>query len=201
MAEAPADAASAGSGGGGGLFGIAGEIGKAFFGTAGAIYGGKAQQNMYNYQAQVARQEAEIARQKANRDIMAGEVRAQRSGLISAAAISRQNVREGAGNVSMTGPSATGVRMSQVAEGQEAQRIDRTNAAEMAYGEQVKAAGYEATAGMAETAAKTAKGAMWINIGSSIVGGAAGVADKWQAASLYGGGPSSIQDESNPYTG
>jgi hypothetical protein len=182
-----ANVSSAGGGGGGGSgsFGTGGSIAGTALSVMGQIYGGKAQQNMYNYQAQVKRQEAEIARQKAHRDIMAGEVRAQQAGLVGAANISRQNVREAAGNVSLTGASATGIRMSQLGETQETERIARTNAAEMAYGQDVKAAGYEAEAGQYTTAAQTAKQAMVWDVAASVVGGATNVADKWQQASMY----------------
>ena len=152
----------------------------------GSMYGGKAQKQMYDYQAATLQAQAAAATQVANKlDIPAGEVRAQQAGMVGRAAVGRTLVRAGAGNVSTTMGSTAGVVRSQEAIAMQNEGIERANAARAAYGEEFRAAQMTSQAGVDIFAGKTAQTASYIDMASSIVGGASGVADKWYAGSLY----------------
>jgi hypothetical protein len=177
----------------------------------GAYQGGQAQKAYYNYQAGVQQQLAGIARLKGARDIMAGDVEAQKYGIRTAQITGGTIARAGAGNVSTTGGSVAALLQSQRATGLEEQQIARQTAGERAYGEYVEAAAKTASAGalgmagqQAATAGEiSAVGDVISGIGSaasmglqgakfsSIAGGSPPVSSKWYEGSdlMTGTGP------------
>jgi hypothetical protein len=144
----------------------------------GAYQGGQAQKAYYNYQANVQRQLAGIATQKAGRDIMAGEQEAQKYGIQTAQVLGGTTARAGAGNVLTTGGSTVAVLQSQRAAGLEEQATARQTAGERAYGEYVEAAAKRAGGGALDVAGQQAETA-------GIIGGIGkGVATVGQVAGM-----------------
>jgi hypothetical protein len=158
-------------------------------GAATSAYGqyesGQAAKDMYNYRADVARKQAGIADRLAQGYIIpAGELNAQRVALNARANMGRTNVRAGAGNVQVgnIGPttgSTAAVYMSQLATGRTEQGIQRSEAGRMAFGEEVKASGLEATAGIDVTAGAQSYMAGVTSAVGTAISGAGSVAGKW----------------------
>lgn len=189
MSEAP-------SGGGSSVAGFG--TGMSLLGTAVTAFGdwfsGEAQANFYNYQRGVALANAQIARQDAIYATQVGEVEAQQSGMRTRAQVGATRVGFGAGNISSASGSPAAVLKSEVAIGQANEATLRANAAKRAYGFDVAAAEDVAQAGAYEAAAKTARTASYINIASTIIGGAGQVSTNYLKGQQYGVG-------SQPYSG
>lgn len=149
----------------------------------GAIRGGIAQQNMYNYQAAVARINEEHVRQ-------VGEREAAMSGMRTQAEVGNIKAAQGASNLDVNRGSALAVQKSQLALGYLDENTIRSNAAWRAFG-------YETQAQLDTTAGKEAKTSGMISGISSILGGAGSVAGKWvQWGSMSGSNPVDIYGNS-----
>jgi len=158
-------------------------------------YGGQFQKAMYNYQAGVQRAMAGIADKMAQWDISAGAIKQQQADLVARAAIGREAVHFAAGNIG--GRTPMDVRGSQEALALENRRIIGADAAHAAYGEEVKAAGYTAQAGVDVVAGQQAAYAGDISAIGSIVSGAGSVAGKWyDVSSLQGPTTAGINPDS-----
>ena len=168
----------------------AGGQGSSVLGTAIKAYGdwfsGQATSNMYNYQAGIARANAMLAKQDAIYARSVGEVEAQQSGMRTRAQVGATRAGYGAGNISSASGSAAAVLKSETAIGQANEATIRANAAKRAYGFQVAAAEDVAQAGAFETAASTAKTASYINMASTIIGGAGQVSTQYLQARQQG---------------
>jgi len=145
----------------------------------GAYTGGRGQQAYYNYQANVQRNLARIANLKAGRDIMAGEVEAQKYGIQTAQTLGGTIARAGAGNISASAGSTAQVLQSQRAAGLEEQQVARQTAAERAYGMRVEAEAKTASAGALDVAGEQAAKAGQIAMLGDIASTAGSVAGKW----------------------
>lgn len=183
-----AAAAAAGGGAASGLAtaGIGATLAGGFMSAIGDIFGGKAQQSMYNYQAGVALQRAKVAEQNANFAIVSGETQAYKAGTQTGQAVGAQKAGQGAGNINVAGGSAAAVRASQTKAGQITEADIRTDAARRAYGQQVAAAEDVAQAGAYTAAGKTSRTASEFGAGASILGAIGSVGSKWQQASMAG---------------
>ena len=122
----------------------------------GAYTGGQATKQYYDLLARNETTQANIARLKAGRDIMAGDVEAQKYGIATAQRLGGTIASAGARNISPTTGSTAQVYMSQRAAGLEEQQIARQTAAERAYGENVEAAAKVASAGAEQFAGQQA---------------------------------------------
>ena len=141
-------------------------------GMFGSLLGGKTQQAMYNYQAGIAKINAQYIRQ-------AGEVEAQQSGMRTRAEIGQTKAIEGASNLDVNKGSAPLVRTSEAKIGQENMAIIRSNAAHRAFGQDVQAS-------IDVSAGKNAVVAGEIGAASSILGAASSVSSKWMQGNQIG---------------
>lgn len=161
--------------------------GGAIMGAVGKEAQGQSEAQMYNYQAGVARVNAQIADQDANYTLQAGGVQSQQAGMRERATIGATRAGFGASNVS--GGSKNAVVSSEIEVGQQNQGIIAANAAKRAYGFEVGAASDTATAGALDFSASNAKTAGDIGAVSSILGGVSSVSSKWlQMGPAFGGG-------------
>jgi len=162
----------------------------------GAYQSGQAQKAYYNYQAGVQQQLAQVARLKANRDIMAGEQEAQKYGIQTSQQVGGIRARAAAGGIGVDTGSTAEVQASQLAVGGEEQKSARQTAAERAYGENVEAAAKTASAGAMEFAGSQAATAGDISAFGDVVGTAGKMAslglDYSKYSSVAGGGSSSV---------
>ena len=155
----------------------------------GQYQAGQATAAGFRYQADVNQKLAQIATQNANYDIAAGGIKAQQAGLVSGAAAGRIQAEAGAHNLAPTVGSTARTYMSQLAIGQENERILTADAAHAAYGEQVQAAEKIAGAGADVVAARTTTQAIVPEVAGTIATGAGSVASKWYQMGQYQGGP------------
>jgi hypothetical protein len=152
----------------------------------GAFAGGQSQAAFYNYQAGVAKTNATIAQQNANYAVYAGEVRAQQSGMKTAAEIGTTKAMQGAGGLDVSSGSNVDVRTSELEVGQENQALIRSNAAKTAFGYEVEESQFTAQAGADLAAGRQAKTAGDIGAIGSLIGGAGSVASKWSDSQRAG---------------
>lgn len=147
---------------------------------------GKAQSNLFNYQAGIARANAILAKQDAAYATQIGEVEAQQSGMRTRAQIGATRAGYGAGNISTASGSPAKVLASETTIGQANEATIRGSAAKRAYGFNVAAAEDVAQAGAFDVAATTARQASYLNIASTIIGGAGQVSGQYLTARQQG---------------
>lgn len=162
--------------------------GGAIISGIGSTFAGKAQANMYGYQAGLAQQNALLAKQDANYATETGEVEAQQAGMKGRAQVGQTRAAFGASNVS--GGSQDRVLASETDITQDNEALIRANAAKRAFGFNVQAAKDTAQSSVYRTAAETSETSGEIGMLSSIIGGAGNVASKWMQYKQYYG-PSS----------
>jgi hypothetical protein len=156
------------------------------FSMFGAAQSGAGQEAMYNYQAGVAKINAQIAQQNADYATAAGEVSAQTSGMGTRAQIGTEKTQQSASGLDVNSGSAVDVRASTAELGQHDEATIRANAARTAYGYQTQKTGFLASAAMDSMAASNTHTATDFAIGSSLLGGATSVSDKWMKFSNAG---------------
>jgi hypothetical protein len=168
---------------------IAGGAVKAF----GDLFGGAAQKSMYQYQAGLARMNAQITAQNANYAIQKGEVQAETSGMKTAEQIGSIKAAQAASGLDVNKGSPVSVRTSQQEVGNYDQALLRANAAKAAYGYRVQGLTDQEQARIDEFAGQNAMTAGKIGATASILGTVGSVAGKWtagQSAGLVGGSAS-----------
>ena len=154
--------------------------------AVGSIFGGMANQGMYNYQAQVAQMNAQIAKQNAAYEGALGEVQAQQQGMKTRAVISQTRATQGASGLDVNTGSSASVRSSELQLGQYDQAIIRSNAARRAYGFEVEAAGDIAQAGAYRAAGANSMTAGLLGAFTSILGAGGSFSSKWQQGKTSG---------------
>lgn len=158
----------------------------------GAYEQGQSQQEMYNYQAGVARLNTQIADQNATYATQIGEDQATRAGLQGAQRMGQIKAAQGASGLDVNSGSAVQVRASQ----KEASSLDvasiRSNAAKTAYNYQVQGVQFTAQGQMDTVAGENARTSGMINAGSSLIGAASSVSQQWLRGQQLGmwGSPS-----------
>lgn len=145
----------------------------------GAYQGGKAQQSMFNYQSRVAQINAQNAQTQANVEQQTGDIRAQQSGLRTAQRVGLTRAGMAAGGLDLGSGSAKSVVGSEEEVGQFEQASIRNDAARRAFGYQTAAFGDISQANVDIAAGQGARQAADINVGTSVLGAATSVADKW----------------------
>src|SRR6201999_2427854 len=85
------------------------------------------------YQAQVAANNAAIAKQQSKLDIQSGEITAQEQGLKTRAAVGQEKAAQGASGIDVNTGSAVDVRAGTAEMGMVDSLADRSNAAKKAY--------------------------------------------------------------------
>ena len=148
--------------------------------------GGEAQKQMYDYQAGVAKLNAEISRQNETYATQVGEIQATQAGLQGAQRMGKIRAAQGASGLDVNSGSNKQVQDSQV----EITKFDaaaiRSNAARTAYTYANQAVGFGAQANMDTVAGKNARMAGLIGVGSSLVGAAASVSSEWLRGNQLG---------------
>jgi hypothetical protein len=154
--------------------------------AGGAIFKGMSQASMYGYQANIARMNADIARQNAVYESNLGEVQAQQQGMKTRAVIGQTKATQGASGLDLNSGSAVEVRASEAELGAEDQATIRSNAARRAYGFQVEAAQDTAQASLLDKASSNAEIGGFIDAGTSILGGGGSLSSRWLKANQIG---------------
>ncbi len=160
----------------------------------GAEKSGASQQQMYNYQAQVAQINANIDRQNAEYALNQGEQQAEKFGLQAGQQRGQIIAAQGASNIAIgAGSSADVVRSQDLLTRMDLTQI-RSNAAKTAYDFNVKATMDTNQATLDTMAGQNAKIAGDINAASSILGTVGSVSSKWlqgRQSGVWGGTSSS----------
>lgn len=154
---------------------------------------GESQSQMYNYQAQVARINAQIDRQNSDWAQHKGDVEGQQYGMKAGQQFGQIRAAQGASGLDVNSGSAKEVQQSQrtITHMDEAQIRD--NAGKVAYDYRAKATQDENQAGLYSKAASDAESAGKLKAIGSLIGTAGSVSTKWMQGSqmgLWGGGGS-----------
>ena len=140
---------------------------------------GAAQSAAYTYQAGIAQINAQIAAHNAKYAYAVGEQKAQAAGMQTRAVIGQTKAQQGASGLDVNVGSAVDVRASEADLGAENVGVIRNDAARTAYGYEVDEQQQLMQSALDQFAAKNVKTASYIGAGSSILGGASSVSDKW----------------------
>jgi len=162
-----------------GVIGMGASLIGGFMQAGAASAAGKAQQQMYQYQAQVARINADIDQQNARYAMGQGEVQAYQYGLKAAQQAGEIKVGQAASGLDVNSGSAVDVQRSQHNLALTDQAQIRANALKNAYDYRVKAAMDLNQANLDVMAGENAKKAGDNQAMASIIGAVGGVADKW----------------------
>jgi hypothetical protein len=171
---------------GAGLAGVTGAIG--------AINSASAQKENAEYQAQVAANNQQIAKNDAGQAEAAGEAATEQAGLKARAQVGAIKAAQAASNIDVNSGSAVDVRSSAAELDQLSQLQIRGNAQRQAYGYQTQAAGFGSQEVLDKSLAAQAPTAGAISAAGSLLSGATGVANqysKWKSvagSSSPGGG-------------
>lgn len=181
------------------LFGDIG-MGTTFLGgitsAIGAFVGGEAQQQMYNYQAGIAKLNAQIAQQNATYATQVGEIQATQAGLQGGQRLGQIKAAQGASGLDVNSGSAKQVQSSQQLITASDTAAIRSNAARTAYNYANQAVGFTAQANLDTVAGQNARLSGLIGAGSSLLGAASSVSSQWlrgQQLGLWGSPDSTSQ--------
>lgn len=105
----------------------------------GSLFGGFSEAGRLNAQAEIARNNAQLARWNANQAMAAGEARAEQQGFRTRAQVGSIRARQAGAGIDPNSGSAADVRASAAALGTLDALTIRSNAARQAYGYEVKA--------------------------------------------------------------
>jgi hypothetical protein len=151
---------------------------------------GQAKSQAAMYQAQVAANNAAIARQNAVFEIQGGETEATNVGLRIRAAIGAEKARQGASGINVNKGTAVDVRAGTEELGMLDALTVRSNAARKAYGYQVSATSDVAQSGLLQMEGSQAQEAGDIGAAASLLSG----------ASTVGGNYMKLQNQQKPGT-
>jgi hypothetical protein len=152
----------------------------------GAEKAGQSQQQMFDYQAAVAKINSKIDLQNADYAVNQGEQQSTTYGLKEAQTFGQIRASEGASNLDVNSGSSTQVQSSERQIGAIDTTTIRSNAAKVAYDYDVKSTMDLNQATLDTMAGINAKTAGDINAASSIIGTAGSVATKWSSGSASG---------------
>lgn len=152
---------------------------------------GQSQSQMYNYQAQVSRINAQIDRQNSEWAQQKGDIEGRQYGMKAGQQFGQIRAAQGASGLDVNSGSAKEVQQSQrtITHMDEAQI--RENAGKTAYDYRFKQTQDENQAGLYDKAASDVKSAAHLKALGSIIGTAGSVSSKWMAGSqagMFGGG-------------
>ena len=180
-------------------------MGTSFLGSLTSVFGdleqGRAEKEMYDYQAGIARLNAQISQQNASIASETGEFNAMLSGLRGAAALGSMKAIQGSHGLDVRSGSASQVQQSQGLFNRLDQTVIRSDAAKTAFNYQTQASSQSAQAGADTIAGKNAATAATIKADTSIIGGASSVDQQWlqgQKAGLWGNTSNQTFGGSNP---
>lgn len=155
-------------------------------GAYGAYQSGQSSKASYTYQAQVAKNNIEIAKRNADYARAAGESEAQIVGMKSRQQLGQTKASQASKGLDVNSGSNLAVRESMADVDSFEQMMIRSNAARSAYSSEVEAINQENQRNVDIMAGKQASKAGTINTFSSLVGGASSVSDKWLKFSTAG---------------
>lgn len=169
-----------------GAVGLGATVAGGLLGAVGAHKQGEAQQQMYNYRAQVARINAGINRQNAEWARDKGEREAEQYGMKAAQQRGQIRAAQSASNLEVNTGSNKEVQRSQ--EAIKSMDLDtiRRNAAKIAYDYETKAVMDENQSGLDVMAGNYAKDAGDLKAMESLIGTASSVSSKWQQGKSIG---------------
>jgi hypothetical protein len=172
-----------------GSIGMGATLAGGIMGAVGAEKTGAAQQQMYNYQAGVARINSQIDLQNKEYALNQGEIQATQFGLKEAQQEAGIRVAQSASGLDVNSGSNVDVQRSQRQLGQMDMTQIRSNAAKTAYDFDVKSTMDLNQSTMDVMAGQNAKTAGDINAMTSIIGSVGSVSSKWMqgnAAGMWG---------------
>jgi hypothetical protein len=158
----------------------------------GSFIGGQSQQEMYNYQAGVAKLNAQIAQQNSAYATQVGELQATNAGLQGAQRLGQIKAAQSASGLDVNTGSPAAVRVSQKqVTGFDVAAI-RSNAAKTAYNYEVSAVSDVAQANIDTLAGENARTSGMISADASLIGAASSVSSQWLRGQQLGmwGAPS-----------
>jgi hypothetical protein len=171
------------------MIGVGASAGGGLLSAFGAEKSGAAQQQMYNYQSQVAQINANIDKQNAEYALNQGEQQAQQYGIHAAQQRGQIIAAQGASGIAVgSGSNASVVSSQDLLTRMDLTQI-RSNAAKTAYDFNVKATADTNQATLDTFAGQNAKTAGDISAASSILGTVGSVSSKWlqgNQAGLWG---------------
>lgn len=151
-----------------------------------SFIGGIDQQEMYNYQAGVARLNAQIAEQNATYATQVGELQATQAGLQGGQRMGQIRTAQSASGLDVNTGSNRQVQASQKEATGNTLAAIRMNAAKTAYNYRTEGVQYTSQAQLDTLAGRNARTAGLIGAGSSILGGASSVASEWMRGQQLG---------------
>lgn len=160
------------------------------FNAIGDVLGGFSEAGQLNAKAQIARNNAIIARQNASQALGAGEVRAEGQGLKNRAQLGAIRAGQAASGVDVNTGSAADVQQSAAMLGAHDMMMIRSNAARQAYGYETEALGQEQQAKLYRKGAKIAPWEGGLNAVGSLLGGASKISEMgqmWEQTAGSGG--------------
>jgi hypothetical protein len=163
------------------------------FGSGVSAYGaeqqGQAQAKNAMYQAQVARNNAVIAKQNEQWEVASGEVKAGIEGMKTRAVVGGEKAAQGASGIDVNTGSSVKVRAATAELGALDAMTIRSNSARSAYGYEVKAVSDEAEAGLLTTEAQQFKEAGDVSALGTFLSGASSVGGKFASFASGAGKP------------
>jgi hypothetical protein len=169
-----------------GIIGIGASLAGGILGAQGAEKSGQSQQQMYNYQSQVAKINSQIDQQNREYALNYGEIKAMQSGMRYRQEEGHILATQGASNIDMTSGSSVDVRNSErTLASLDAGQI-RANAAKVAYDYDVKSTMDLNQSTLDVMAGQNAKTAGDIQAMSSILGSIGSVSSKWMQGTQSG---------------
>lgn len=162
----------------------------------GSIAGGEATANAANYNAEVAQNNATIAKQNAAYSIAAGQADVEKEGLKNAAAAGELKASQAANGVDVNTGSAVDVQVGQREQGDLDAQTTLNNAELKAYGYESQATGFTAQAGLDKQEAEDAPIGAGLSAAGGLLGSASSLGFKWTGSG--GGGstfPTVAQDQ------
>ena len=159
------------------IAGVAGTAISAF----GKMQEGEATSQAYAYKAQVAANNAAIARQKGVMDIQSGEIAAVNQGLKTRAKVGSEKATQGAAGIDVNSGSAVDVRAGTEEIGMLDSLTIRSDAAKKAWSDEVQAGSDEAQGQLDKMAGEQAETAGYIGAAGSLLSGASTVGGNYAA--------------------
>lgn len=167
--------------------------------AAGAYEKGQATGAAADYQAQVARNNAQIAAENVNMTEASGAARETIQGMKTRAAVGETKAAQGSSGVDVNSGSGVDVRAAEAKLGALDALTIRSNTAREAYGYQVKATSETAQAGLLAMQGSQARTAGGIDALGTFLNGAASVGGKFAGMQLgTGGKPAAAAAASGP---
>jgi hypothetical protein len=160
-------------------------------GAQGASKQAAAQAQAAQYKAAVARANQKIAAQNAQYEMQLGGVEEQRVGLAGGQQMGQLTSHLAGSGFQLGSRTSQDVLASQQAGIQTAEATTMADAAKRAFGYRVQGMGYGAEGTLDTMSAEAAKTAGQYGVAESLLGGATGVADKWQKYKTAGVGSDS----------